>query len=991
MSQYIKTYARIRPSARENGSTSLLPNDKTVTIDTENGPKSYELHRIFDDKATQEEVFTCVSKKIVEDSAEGFNGTVFAYGQTGSGKTHTMLGPCNSWSDPDRKGLIPRSIEYLFQLLDRKAKECQKFTFFVNVEFVELYNEDIFDLLNMKNKVQLRDTGKDIQLVGAKSESVDNSLDLMHVVERGWQSRSVGSTAMNSESSRSHALLIVKIKTHEVTGGLVKERYSTLNLVDLAGSERQSHTKAVGDRFKEATNINSSLTVLGRCIRILSKPSGNDKYVPYRDSHLTHILKNSLGGNSKTAVVVNMHPDKEFIQETNSTLMFAQSCTMIKNAVTRNEVMTGDQENSYKKAIQELRKEVDETRSKAREEFAKKLIDAEDFRLRLTEENDKLKAENADIRAKYNLALVKYNTGVGSNEIVKEFEKTLSKTLSEAVQNTPNDDFENLVSKYHTLRLECEANEKRQHELQQELNSLRNRYQDNLNTTIQMQTPNAKERRSSTRPKRRETQYIPSPARRAELEVDNDQELQEAHLQIEKLACELQVMQSKYEESSEQTSRMEIGFEKTKNTLQKKVEELSDKLTSAEEENEELVEKKNEKAIAELEASKLEANEKYESDIDSLRNHYELKIKSLQQQYTDIQEMNLSLQDTQKDICEKETIISKLEQDVAEKTKEVLNLQKELSDLTTKNASLERDFKAQSESLASLQKEFNDQAHTIIGLRKEINFKSETAANFQRDFDSNTKMKNKFEEELKMKSKLISSLEQEIVKKAEEIIQLQEEKSELHLDIDTIKRQSTETAEADEKEKNYLRQRNEELQKKIQENFKGFEQDIKVIKAKKDQELMSLQKSLDAVNKQLKQSETLLKKEQSVSERKFNEQVSEMTKKFKEAHMNDMKQQQEKIRRESMSQMESAVLEKESKIHELEKMNEYYKKQHSEDSATIANMLGTKQQKTSYIEKVRQEKADTERKIAQLRAENDRLSKGQKENNRPVLRTRTPR
>lgn len=280
-----------------------------------------------------------------------------------------MLGPSDSWSDPLAKGLIPRSIEHLFDQLERKAAECQKFSFKVNVEFVELYNEEIFDLLSSQSvsKIILRDTGSDIVLAGSKSESVDNSLDLMNIVKKGWQSRRTGATAMNRDSSRSHALLIVKITTDEVIGDMRTTRTSTLNLVDLAGSERQSHTKATGDRLKEATNINSSLTVLGRCIRMLSKPSTAQSFIPYRDSHLTHILKNSLGGNSKTAVIVNMHPDRSFVNESASTLVFAEACTMIKNKVLRNEVMTGDQENSYKRAIQELRLEIEQTRTKTKE------------------------------------------------------------------------------------------------------------------------------------------------------------------------------------------------------------------------------------------------------------------------------------------------------------------------------------------------------------------------------------------------------------------------------------------------------------------------------------------------------------------------------------------------------------------------------------------------------------------------------------------------
>lgn len=958
MSQYIKTYGRIRPSAKGKDASALVATDKSVSIETDNGPKNFELHRIFDSEATQEEIFACVAKKVVEDSAEGFNGTIFAYGQTGSGKTHTMLGPCNSWSDPLRKGLIPRSVEQLFQLLDAKIQECQKFSFEVTAEFVELYNEEIFDLLNSKNKVQLRDSGKEIQLVGAKSETVDNSLDLMHVVERGWQSRSTGSTAMNNESSRSHAMLIIKIKTYEMTGGLIKERYSTLNLVDLAGSERQSHTKSGGDQLKEAANINASLTVLGRCIRILSKPSGGNTYVPYRDSHLTHILKNSLGGNSKTAVIVNMHPDREFLPESSSTLMFAQSCTMIKNAVTRNEVMTGDQENSYKKAIQELRKEVDETRAKAREEFSKKLDEAEVVRCRLELENDVLKSDNSELRAKYNYALVKYITEAGSENTISEFERILSENINSVLDA----DLRDLVSKNQTLKLECDANEKRVQDLQQELNELRSRYQDNLNATLQMQTP-AKERRSSTRPKRRETQYKPSPARLAELieDDDSDQKLMEAAVRVEQSECEVKALQCELAEARAKETKMQLEFDKTRNDLLKKINGYSSELDGVCAENQDLrgkVEKSSKnlddllvsnatlrEEKDKLEKQKDEVIEKIENEMEELRKHY---VSQDSTRTNALQQKDLAIDEFKIELNSKMDLIAQHQQEIEK---------------------LQKCYASQLDTL-------EQNAMTINDLQKELSSKTDLVALLQQEIHEKSQSTAKVDEDLSKKAGLIAKLEETVTK-------LQTEKNENASELSTLKRR----LEASIRDEAHEKKRCEDLQKKIQTDFEGYQRDIKTLREKKDREIKSIQQSLDLAQEALKNHDKSLQKQKTEAQKKFDDDVAALEKRFKETHIKELKQQEESVRRESLSLMEMSIRAKDDKISELEHMNEYYKRIHEEDTETIAKGFG-KQDRHKYWEKLRNGKADQEGTIAQLLSDNNRLSKGNRDSNRPVLRSR---
>uniref|UniRef100_A0A8R1E2K8 Kinesin motor domain-containing protein n=1 Tax=Caenorhabditis japonica TaxID=281687 RepID=A0A8R1E2K8_CAEJA len=645
MSCYIKVYGRVRPSTSSSQQIALTVVDKLrVKVEADGKcEKLYELHRIFAVDIAQEDVFTTAAKKMVEECTEGINGTIFAYGQTGSGKTHTMLGPADSWSDPVAKGLIPRSVEHLFAQLELKAQECQKFSFKVNVEFVELYNDDIFDLLRSdSNKITLRDTGNDITLVGAKSESVDNSLDLMHVVKRGWQSRRTAATAMNRDSSRSHALLIIKVCTEEVTGSLKTNRSSILNLVDLAGSERQSHTKASGERLKEATNINSSLTVLGRCIRLLSKPATSQSFIPYRDSHLTHILKNSLGGNSKTAVIVNMHPDRSYVAESSSTLQFAEACTMIKNRVLRNEVMSGDQENSYKKAIHELRQEIDETRAKAREEFARRLEESEKNYHQLLAESTALKSEHTELRFKYNVGLVRYAMEAHNEDLpmfIKEY----------MMASGPEKE---IVGK--TIALELDATNKRCQLLQEQRDELRERLQQSLNSTIPMQTPCGKQRRQSSRPQRRETVYKHSPSRLAELSelAREDDQLQEAELRVATLENDIQVLRAKLEKVTEEKFKAEEVHVDVISRLEKKLADVTEQLINSEADNDELVSKvqgskstldqlltiikENERSINSLKKDRQEVESQLVEQMNEMEKHYGSQIKNSAEQISDL-------------------------------------------------------------------------------------------------------------------------------------------------------------------------------------------------------------------------------------------------------------------------------------------------------------------------------------------------------------------
>ncbi|GMT29798.1 hypothetical protein PFISCL1PPCAC_21095 [Pristionchus fissidentatus] len=352
----IKVYARIRPSKESVGHRVLSIHDSSITAKLDREEKTFQFDGVFGEDAAQAEVFETAAARIVTGTLSGFNGTIFAYGQTGSGKTHTMIGPSGK-VDSDA-GIIPRGLQLLFQELERKAEANPGlFKHSITVSFVELYNEHIYDLIaNTDEKLKIgQDSEGGVIVKGATENFVKDINDAMEVVMRGWNNRAVAETAMNRASSRSHALLMIKIRTEEVTGEISHARSAFLNLVDLAGSERVSQSKVEGDRLKETANINKSLLTLKLVIRGLSEKAG---FIQFRNSTLTHILKDSLGGNARTAVMINVHPDKMYYSETLSTLNFSAEVRTIENKVAANEDLRGESVAAYQAEIKRLQDEV---------------------------------------------------------------------------------------------------------------------------------------------------------------------------------------------------------------------------------------------------------------------------------------------------------------------------------------------------------------------------------------------------------------------------------------------------------------------------------------------------------------------------------------------------------------------------------------------------------------------------------------------------------
>ncbi|XP_038302371.1 kinesin-like protein KIF13A isoform X1 [Canis lupus familiaris] len=303
--------------------------------------------------AGQEVVFKCLGEGILEKAFQGYNACIFAYGQTGSGKSFSMMGSA------EQLGLIPRLCCALFKRISLEQNESQ--TFKVEVSYMEIYNEKVRDLLDPKgNRQSLKVREHKVlgpYVDGLSQLAVTSFEDIESLMSEGNKSRTVAATNMNEESSRSHAVfnIIITQTLYDLQSGNSGEKVSKVSLVDLAGSERVSKTGAAGERLKEGSNINKSLTTLGLVISSLADQAagkGKNKFVPYRDSVLTWLLKDNLGGNSQTSMIATISPAADNYEETLSTLRYADRAKRIVNHAIVNE-------DPNAKVIRELREEVE--------------------------------------------------------------------------------------------------------------------------------------------------------------------------------------------------------------------------------------------------------------------------------------------------------------------------------------------------------------------------------------------------------------------------------------------------------------------------------------------------------------------------------------------------------------------------------------------------------------------------------------------------------
>ena len=348
----VKVAVRVRPlleTPNETNTETVLSvdqNNSSLSIENKKDSKLFfTFDNVFPPECTQQEVYESAACEIVKSVLEGYNGTIFAYGQTGSGKTYTMYGK----GDGATRGIIPRAVAQIFEYVEKNG---DKLKFDIRASYVQLYNDSLLDLLNSQKdapKIILReDSNKSFQMENNTIMQINSIEDLRHVLATGKRNRKVRRTQMNDESTRAHTILSIWITT---VGSTTK--MGRLNLVDLAGSEKSSKAGTQGEALKEGSSINYALLVLGNCISALTSKKAMT-VIPYRESPLTKLLKDSLGGNAKTLMIATLSPSSYNAYESLNTLRYAQKAKMIRN----NAVVNMDPKDAllqkYQKELAEL-------------------------------------------------------------------------------------------------------------------------------------------------------------------------------------------------------------------------------------------------------------------------------------------------------------------------------------------------------------------------------------------------------------------------------------------------------------------------------------------------------------------------------------------------------------------------------------------------------------------------------------------------------------
>ncbi|XP_066144490.1 osmotic avoidance abnormal protein 3-like isoform X5 [Euwallacea fornicatus] len=362
MAENVRVIVRCRPMNKRETDTNCkcvvkIQNPVVETWDPGEGPaypKTFTFDSTYDQNSNTEAIYNDICYPLVESVLEGYNATIFVYGQTGCGKSFTMEGI--KGPDFSQKGVISRAFEHAFEAISVTSGV----KYLAMVSYLEIYNEQIRDLLVPNDKLatngslSLKETPTEgVTVPGLALHPVHNAQEAEFYLNMGSKNRMIGATLMNQNSSRSHSIFTISIEQLNNVNNNQSIRKGKLNLVDLAGSERQTKTGATGDRLKEATKINLSLSALGNVISALV--DGKAKHIPYRDSKLTRLLQDSLGGNTRTLMIACVSPADRDYMETLSTLRYANRAKNISNKPKVNEDPKDTILRKYQEEIERLK------------------------------------------------------------------------------------------------------------------------------------------------------------------------------------------------------------------------------------------------------------------------------------------------------------------------------------------------------------------------------------------------------------------------------------------------------------------------------------------------------------------------------------------------------------------------------------------------------------------------------------------------------------
>uniref|UniRef100_A0A8C0Y945 Kinesin family member 21A n=1 Tax=Cyprinus carpio carpio TaxID=630221 RepID=A0A8C0Y945_CYPCA len=402
--------------------TFVTPGEPLVVLGKD---KAFTFDYVLDMDSQQDTIYSNCTEKLIEGCFEGYNATIFAYGQTGSGKTYTMGTGFDVNITDEELGIIPRAVSHLFRGIEERRQAATEQgrpvpEFKVNVQFLELYNEEVLDLFDSTQDVEARkhrsnikiheDANGGIYTVGVTTRTVSSEAEMMQCLRLGALSRTTASTQMNVQSSRSHAIFTIHLcqvrvcdtetDNRLVNGSSEMNEFETLtakfHFVDLAGSERLKRTGATGDRAKEGISINCGLLALGNVISALGDRSKRSTHVPYRDSKLTRLLQDSLGGNSQTVMIACISPSDRDFMETLNTLKYANRARNIKNKVMVNQDRASQQISALRTEIARLQMELMEYKTGKRMVGEDGLESIND----MVHENSMLQTENNNLRVR---------------------------------------------------------------------------------------------------------------------------------------------------------------------------------------------------------------------------------------------------------------------------------------------------------------------------------------------------------------------------------------------------------------------------------------------------------------------------------------------------------------------------------------------------------------------------------------------------------------